>query len=142
MPTTTGSPSDQLNDIFDTQAYFLKMVADRPPIDFTQNPLSPEDAEVLSTWVCEYAEAMQMESCELKDWTPWKHWSNRLGNKKDAEVTPWSPKHIYEMRLECADLLCFLVNACHVLGMTSQDLYRIYRDKADINIERQATGSY
>ncbi len=133
---------DRLGDIFDTQAYFQKIVADRPDIDFSQNPLLPRDAEMLATWVATYAEAITMEACELKNWTPWKHWSSRLGNKKDDEVTPWSPDHIREMRLECADLLCFLVNACSVLGMTSADLYDIYRRKADINIARQNSGCY
>lgn len=133
---------DRLGDIFDTQAYFLKMVADRPAIDFTQDPLSPEDAQVLSEWVGEYAKCLMMESSELMDWTPWKHWSVRLGNKKDGEIVPWSLDHIREMRMECADILCFLVNACSVLGMASQDLYDIYREKADINLARQATGSY
>lgn len=137
-----GNHPDRLGDIFDTQAYFLRQVADKPPIDFSQNPLRPEDAEALSMWVGEYAKCLMMESSELMDWTPWKHWSVRLGNKKDSEVTPWSPEHVREMRMELADILCFLVNACAVLGMGSADLYRLYREKADINLARQESGCY
>ncbi len=138
----TANHPDRLGDIFDTQGSFLTNVLENGSevVDFTHDPLLPRDAEMLATWVNEYSTCIMMEGAELKDWTPWKHWSQQLGNK--SKVEPWSAAHIEEMRIECADILCFLVNACMALGLDSQGLYDIYRAKADINLARQASGTY
>lgn len=84
--------------------------------------------------------AMFHEVAELEDWTRWKHWSKRPGNKVDIKIG--SAEHIREMRLEVIDLLHFWLNAAMWLGMDVEMIYTMYLEKNGVNRERQVTEEY
>lgn len=92
--------------------------------------------------VQENAQAIIMEGAELLDWTPWKHWSQKSGNKMINPDEMMSGSHIEEMRIELADITCFLINACMALGMDADTLNDYHRKKMEINHGRQDTGTY
>lgn len=99
----------------------------------------PNERRKLDEAVSQFADCLIMESAELKDWTAWKHWSSQMGNKQ-KDVAHGSPEWVREMRIECADLFCFLINACQALGMTATDLFGHYLAKLETNYERQKLG--
>ncbi len=102
--------------------------------------LGLEEVQHVEHEVQKYALCLMMEASELMDWTRWKHWSQQLGNKEP--LVPGSPQHIREMRVEIADLMCFLVNAAFALGMTAEMFNTIHAEKVGVNHQRQNTGNY
>jgi hypothetical protein len=99
------------------------------------------EIEEIERRVQQWAEAIMMESAELKDWTPWKHWSKQLGNKR-TDVERGSSRHLAEMQLEVADLLCFLINCAIDLGMDAEMLDTMHYHKTCVNHARQDSGIY
>lgn len=132
----------RLSEIFAHQRRFMSRFPDQyRGIDFNRQVLPYDDARQLSKMVQDIATCIAQEASELRDWTPWKHWSKQLGNKNGI-VPHWSPDHIHEMRVEVADLLCFVVNAAIMLGMDDEQLFDLWRDKAMKNVARQQQGNY
>jgi hypothetical protein len=99
--------------------------------------MEPEQ-RIITQKVGEYCTALIQEACELRDWTPWKPWSGQLGNK--SSVRPWSFEHLREMRVEIADLWCFLQNAAAWLGMDQEMFVKYHLEKVEINFKRQREG--
>ena len=90
----------------------------------------------------EHATASIMEATELKDWTPWKHWSTRSGNKLVSPDNFMTPEHVGKMRMEVIDNLCFTINAAMALGMDAEMLNIMHADKVAVNHERQSKKDY
>jgi NTP pyrophosphatase (non-canonical NTP hydrolase) len=111
----------------------------------TDGSLSEEDAARITQAIDTYATCITQEAAELRDWVPWKHWSQSLGNKADKGpegIEPWTEEHLYEMRVEVADLLCFLVNTAMWLGMGAAELNAYHTEKVGVNHARQDEGKY
>lgn len=105
-------------------------------------------ADTTNRYICmkvvsENALAIIMEGAELNDWTTWKHWSQRTGNKQVDPQKLCSREHIKEMQLEVIDILHFWINACQDgLGMTPSDVFNIYCEKNKTNYDRKDSGTY
>lgn len=100
------------------------------------------ESERFFKWLARHAHALAHEAMELEDWTPWKWWSERAGNKDEAAIPLGNANHIHEMKMEVVDALHFLVNCAMMLGMDADELYTMYLAKNNINHERQDTGNY
>lgn len=112
---------DKLDSIFELQAMLNRKIG----ID----PLSQSfTEEQKSEWVLNYSRAMSQEIAEMIDSLPWKWW---------AKYQKFDEQNI---KVELVDILHFLVSACQVMGMTSEDLYRIYSEKHKVNVSRQDKG--
>lgn len=103
-------------------------------------PINEEAAAAITKHVGEEMTCITQEAAECRDWTPWKHWSQRLGNKVDVEM--WSPEHIKELQVEIVDLWHFLINASAAVGMGPHDVFGLYLEKNRVNFERQDKGGY
>ena len=111
-----------------------------PNIDFNRT-LGLEARRRITEGIGVFVKSMIHEAVELENWTQWKPWSRRLGNKSDIEQ--WSEEHIREMRMEVIDLQAFVFNLCILLGMTPAILHEMYCEKADINVyDRHESGTY
>ena len=122
---------DMLTQVFERQREFKVRVA---------GPYHVSTSGDVELCVQRWATCIMMEAAELLDWTRWKQWSKQLGNKRN--VKPGSEEHIGEMRMEIADVLCFLVNCAIDLSMSAEDLNRLHEAKMLVNYARQGTGSY
>lgn len=114
---------------------FAAMFGGRRPSE-----LDDDSKAIVVKWHKEYALALMMESAELMDWSPWKHWSKRLGNKQD--IVQFSDRHRDEVLNELADIVCFLMNMCALWGIETQQLMRAVQLKTEVNHKRQASGTY
>ncbi|CAF0700927.1 dUTPase [Candidatus Methylacidithermus pantelleriae] len=117
--TRLGTMADKLDEIFRLQRELnLRIGVDTEKLD--------ESGKI--EWLLNYARAMSQEVAELTDCVPWKWWARyQTFNAQNAQV-------------ELVDLLHFLVSAAQVLGMTSEELFEVYRRKHQINCERQERG--
>lgn len=79
-------------------------------------------------WILNYCRAMSQELAELTDSVPWKWWAKyQTFDKQNA-------------RVEVVDLFHFLISIAQVLGMTAEDVHRLYTQKNKVNHQRQETG--
>jgi len=90
----------------------------------------------------QYALALMMESAELMDWLPWKHWSVRSGNKKVPAVELFCDEHMTEIKTEVVDCLHFLLSLALELDMTADDIFSLYVEKMEVNMKRGRTVGY
>lgn len=90
--------------------------------------------------VGELCTCVAQEAAELRDWTPWKHWSKQLGNK--IEVDQGSPEHLAELDAEIIDLLHFVLELAIVRGMDAEAVLTAYERKNAVNHKRQQQGDY
>ncbi|MBN2143337.1 MAG: dUTPase [Candidatus Aureabacteria bacterium] len=110
---------DKLESIFELQASLNKKIG------LKLEGLSEEEKQA---WILNYARALSQEVAELTDSVPWKWW---------ARYQKFDPQNI---NIELIDLLHFLVSAFQVMGLSADDVYRIYSQKCQINITRQDKG--
>lgn len=110
-------------------------------VDFNRLVLPEHDHQLLTAQIDDIATCIMQEAAELRDWVPWKHWSQRLGNKRE-DIELWTPEHIAELRMEVIDLLHFVLEAAICLGMGTNELFALWRHKAGVNVDRQKQGDY
>lgn len=115
MPDT-----DMLKDMFRLQAELNKRIG---VADFEK--LTEQEQQ---HWILNYSRAMTQELAELTDSVPWKWWAKYQTFDK------------HNARVEVVDLFHFLISLAQVLGMSADDIYRYYRDKNAVNVQRQDTG--
>ncbi|MCK4414172.1 MAG: dUTPase [Candidatus Eisenbacteria sp.] len=118
---------DKLEEIFERQR-------DLNRYTFEKNSLVgfdeiPRNRELQNEWLRKYALAMTQEISELVDSTNWKWWRTKvdLFDEQNAKV-------------ELIDILHFWVSACQVMGLTPEDVLRMYVQKNEINAQRQKAG--
>lgn len=105
---------DKLNEIYEMQAKLDdRIIAERRLIQTT------------SDWVIGLTVAMESEIDEIRREVNWKWWKN--------------PKEIDEDALqgEVIDLWHFLLSLSRQVGMTPEDIHRLYMEKNAENHERQ-----
>ncbi|MBN1522358.1 MAG: dUTPase [Candidatus Aureabacteria bacterium] len=86
------------------------------------------DAEEKKKWMLNYCRAMSQEIAELVDSVPWKWW---------AKYQTFDEQNI---RVEIIDIFHFLISAAQVIGLTAEDVHRIYMQKNKVNFDRQESG--
>jgi NTP pyrophosphatase (non-canonical NTP hydrolase) len=69
----------------------------------------------------------------------WKHWKKDHGKATDE---PFNLKHKYREKLieEFVDKFIFVISQALVLGISADDIHRVYLKKNEINIQRQKDG--
>jgi dimeric dUTPase (all-alpha-NTP-PPase superfamily) len=111
---------DMLREMFRMQAELNQRIGVRPG-----DGMSEEDQQ---KWILNYCRAMTQELAELTDSVPWKWWAKyQKYDKQNAKV-------------EVVDLFHFLISLAEILGMSADDVYRVYLEKNKLNFQRQDTG--
>ena len=85
----------------------------------------------------EYCNAMFSEVQELRDCTSWKHW---YAEAKSGMQFVLRRTEVQNARVEVIDMLFFWVSMAQALGMTHEDVFRMYEAKLGINHKRQDEG--
>jgi len=118
---------DKLEEIFAKQRELNRFT-------FEKNQLPDFDAitqsrELQNEWVRNYALAMTQEVSELVDSTNWKWWRTRVDLFDEQNL-----------KVELVDILHFWVSACQVMGLSAEDVFRLYMQKNAVNAQRQESG--
>jgi NTP pyrophosphatase (non-canonical NTP hydrolase) len=79
-----------------------------------------------------YIDALSAECHELQDCLSWKHWYREAKEGRQYEL-----KDLQNARVEAADMLFFWVSICQLLGLSPDDVFRLYEAKLGINHRRQ-----
>ena len=79
-----------------------------------------------------YIDALASECHEMLDCTAWKHWYAEAKQGRQYEL-----RDIQNARVEAIDMLFFWISICQLLGLSPQDVYRLYAAKLGINHRRQ-----
>ena len=79
-----------------------------------------------------YIDAMAGECHELQECLSWKHWYKEAKQGRQYEL-----RDVQNARVEAVDMLFFWISICQLLGLTPQDVYRLYEKKLGINHRRQ-----
>ncbi len=118
---------DKLEKIFDLQRDLNRYTFEKNDlVDFDR---IPHDRELQNGWLRNYALAMTQEVSELVDSTNWKWWRTRVDLFDEQNV-----------KVELVDILHFWVSACQVMGLSAEDVFRMYAQKNAINAKRQDGG--
>lgn len=113
------SELDMLKAMFDLQADLNRRIG----VDTCSLPEAEQP-----TWVLNYCRAMSQEIAELTDSVPWKWWAKyQTFDRQNA-------------RVEVVDLFHFLISLAQVLGLSAEDVFRLYTQKNQLNFQRQETG--
>ncbi|HNX26507.1 MAG TPA: hypothetical protein PKK48_03780 [Phycisphaerae bacterium] len=79
-----------------------------------------------------YIDAMASECNELQDCLSWKHWYAEAKAGRQYQL-----QDLQNARVEATDMLFFWISICQLLGLESEDVYRLYEKKLGINHRRQ-----
>ncbi|MFB3893804.1 MAG: hypothetical protein ACE15C_17470 [Phycisphaerae bacterium] len=82
-----------------------------------------------------YLDALAAECHELQECLSWKHWYKEAKAGRQYEL-----RDIQNARVEAIDMLFFWISLCQLLGLSPEDVYRLYAAKLGINIRRQDEG--
>ncbi|HMO03066.1 MAG TPA: dUTPase [Kiritimatiellia bacterium] len=111
---------DKLAEMFQMQEELNKRIG---VADF-----SAMDEKEQAQWILNYCRAMSQELAELTDSVPWKWWAKyQTFDKQNA-------------RVEVIDLFHFLISLAQILGMSADDVHRLYTQKNKVNHQRQESG--
>jgi dimeric dUTPase (all-alpha-NTP-PPase superfamily) len=111
---------DKLSEMFRLQEELNKRIG--------VSDFSGMTEEQQTHWILNYCRAMTQELAELTDSVPWKWWAKyQKFDKQNA-------------RVEVVDLFHFLISLAQVLGMSADDVHRIYTEKNKVNHQRQDSG--
>lgn len=118
---------DALEEVFSEQWRLNKYTFERNGlVPFESIPLDPA---LQNMWLRNYALAMTQELAELVDSTNWKWWRTKVDLLDEQNI-----------KVELVDILHFWVSACQVMGMSPDEVLRLYRKKNAVNVQRQDTG--
>ena len=110
---------DMLTHIFEMQTQLNRRIG----VDCAN--MTEEDQQ---KWLLNYCRAMSQEIAELTDSVPWKWWAKyQTFDKQNA-------------RIEVVDLFHCLISLAQVLGMSAEDVYKMYLAKNKVNFQRQDSG--
>ena len=110
---------DKLEEIFKLQA---KLNA------YSGHPLENLQDKKKIEWILILTRALQQETAELIDTTPWKWW------KKQQKFD------INNAKKELIDIVHFVIALAITLGMDAEELFAEYTEKNKINHDRQDNG--
>jgi dimeric dUTPase (all-alpha-NTP-PPase superfamily) len=89
----------------------------------------PKERSLQNEWLRNYALAMSQEIAEMVDSTNWKWWRTKVDLFDEQNL-----------KVELVDILHFWVSACQVMGLSAEDVFRMYTQKNKINAARQDSG--
>ena len=83
----------------------------------------------------QYAFALSQEASELLDCSDWKWWSKVVKENPDKQFRAIAD--FENAKIEAIDILFFLTSIFQILGMTPEDVLKIYEMKWKVNVDRQ-----
>ena len=119
---------DMLSEIFRLQRELNQHTFRQSEVGVEYDEL-PRRRQLQNQWVRNYALAMSQEIAELVDSTNWKWWRTKVDLFDEQNL-----------RVELVDILHFWVSACQVMGLSAEDVFRMYMQKNAINARRQDRG--
>ena len=122
-------PARKLDEMMAMQADFNRKVGHIPYVGKGWKPNMK--------WLQKWLTCISQEVAECRDWTAWKTWSKRSGNKLVEEKDLYNEAHIKEIKLELIDIMHFLLSACLELRMDADEVYALYCEKMQVNHDRQ-----
>ena len=117
-----------LSEIWDMQRDLNRYTLERnkPGPDYDE---IPRRRDLQNQWIRNYALAMTQEIAELVDSTNWKWWRTKVDLFDEQNL-----------KVELVDILHFWVSACQVMGLSAEDVHRMYMQKNAVNRKRQDDG--
>jgi hypothetical protein len=79
-----------------------------------------------------YIDALASECHELMECLAWKHWYQEARQGRQHEL-----RDLQNARVEAVDMLFFWVSICQLLGLSPQEVCRLYQKKLAINHRRR-----
>ena len=70
----------------------------------------------------------------------WKPWKAQHGERRETLITDLSPQDQLEIKFEMIDILHFVLNMFQGLGLTAEEIFKLYYLKNKHNFERQDNG--
>jgi len=119
---------DMLAEIFAMQRELNRYTFEQNELGIDYDEI-PGSRALQNAWIRNYALAMSQEIAELVDSTNWKWWRRKV-DLFDAQ----------NLQVELVDILHFWVSACQVMGLTAEDVHRMYMQKNAVNRKRQDKG--
>jgi dimeric dUTPase (all-alpha-NTP-PPase superfamily) len=121
-----------LQEIFTKQKALQKIIEKKDP---NRHLYKPEP--FLGYRIFMIIEAIERECKEVKDETGWKWWKRHKSLSANDGMFS-QPKLDYKcIKEECIDIWHFLVQLSLEVGLTPDEIYRLYLDKHKENINRQ-----
>ncbi|HUT58231.1 MAG TPA: hypothetical protein VNA25_10325 [Phycisphaerae bacterium] len=82
-----------------------------------------------------YLDALSAECHEMLECLAWKHWYAEAREGRQHEL-----RDLQNARVEAVDMLFFWVSICQLLGLSPDDVCRLYAKKLAINHRRRDEG--
>ena len=120
--------ADMLTEIWEMQAQLNRYTLKNNGFEYNYDDI-PKDKKLQEQWVKNYTLAMRQECAELFDSTNWKWWRTKVDLFDEQNV-----------KVELVDILHFWMSACQVMGLTCEDVVRMYKQKNEVNFKRQESG--
>jgi len=118
-----------LNELFELQAELNKRIGyDTQALSQDFDPLKA------GRWMNDYIAAASNELEELRDCTYWKHWCKEAKEGRRFEL-----RDLQNARVEVIDLLFFWISLAQCAGLTAGDVVDLYKQKLQVNHNRQET---
>jgi dimeric dUTPase (all-alpha-NTP-PPase superfamily) len=123
-----GIVKDLLSEIWDMQRELNHYTLKQNGLDVDYDDI-PKSRNLQNQWVQNYALAMSQELSELVDSTNWKWWRTKVDLFDEQNL-----------KVELVDILHFWVSACQAMGLSAEDVHRMYMQKNAVNRKRQDDG--
>ena len=123
-----SNPDDMLKEMWDMQRALNNYTLKNNGFTHTFDEI-PTDKKLQEEWVKNYTLAMRQECSELFDSTNWKWWRTKVDLFDEQNV-----------KVELIDILHFWMSACMVMGLEPEDVLRMYKQKNEVNYNRQKSG--
>ena len=146
-----GDEKDPLQVMLDMQKSLqVRLAKDKP--EYNRHPDDLTTAGEVVDWLRNQKDYIDDEFRELltslggmsngeKDASAvWKPWKAQHGERRETLITDLSPQDQLEIKFEMIDILHFVLNMFQGLGLTAEEIFKLYYLKNKHNFERQDNG--
>ncbi|EFW4204062.1 dCTP pyrophosphatase [Shigella flexneri] len=146
-----GDEKDPLQVMLDMQKSLqVRLAKDKP--EYNRHPDDLATAGEVVDWLRNQKDYIDDEFRELltslggmsngeKDASAvWKPWKSQHGERRETLITDLSPQDQLEIKFEMIDILHFVLNMFQGLGLTAEEIFKLYYLKNKHNFERQDNG--
>ena len=146
-----GDEKDPLQVMLDMQKSLqVRLAKDKP--EYNRHPDDLATAGEVVDWLRNQKDYIDDEFRELltslggmsngeKDASAvWKPWKSQHGERRETLITDLSPQDQLEIKFEMIDILHFVLNMFQGLGLTAEEIFKLYYLKNQHNFERQDNG--
>ncbi|URY13046.1 hypothetical protein [Shigella phage ESh24] len=146
-----GDEKDPLQVMLDMQKSLqVRLAKDKP--EYNRHPDDLATAGEVVDWLRNQKDYIDDEFRELltslggmsngeKDASAvWKPWKSQHGERRETLITDLSPQDQLEIKFEMIDILHFVLNMFQGLGLTAEEIFKLYYLKNAENFARQDRG--